>query len=338
MMQLSSISLVEGARRTWPRRAVITLTLAAAPTWCRQVPRRGHAQPVPAQPRSQPQPRACAGHPRAPQSQPRGNAAAAAALAHGPLNTQQAGSPESRSKGPDLAALRSKGYLVYPLASLNALNSDPKARQPDRPLPQQGAGAGKPYDVVTNGGFTFDTPGRYHMNPAGPIMRDGHLDSAGLGKTAGRGGVAVLQDGSIVVGRQEGGKAEQLQSRFGQEGNPVSDFMGGGALLVENGKAVSGKDLFERQRFDQGAAASTGNGLDAQQMRQTAHTVVGIRDGQAWIVVPTNHSGRQIQSDLMSMGFDSVVKFDGGSGAFVNDGRQRYSGTDALGFGGKLRR
>lgn len=148
--------------------------------------------------------------------------------------------------------------------------------------------------------------------------------------------MAVLQDGTIVVGRADGRSAEDIQRAFGAEGNPVKDFMGGGALLIEGGLAVSDQDLRTRQRFDQG-----GGGIQAQQMRQTAHVLVGIRDGQAFAIVAHEKSGAQIQKDLLAFGFDAVVKYDGGSGAYVRDGTggsAEYRGKNSTGLGIRTRK
>ncbi len=121
--------------------------------------------------------------------------------------------------------------------------------------------------------------------------------------------------------------------------------MGGSALLINGGKEVSGEDLFEIERFDQGKATGTKDGLDAQQMEQTYHALVGIRDGQAYLIVPNDKSGRQIQEDLGKEGekFGTVLKLDGRSGCFLKDthqGRPRslYSGRNIIGMGIHIRK
>jgi hypothetical protein len=46
-------------------------------------------------------------------------------------------------------------------------------------------------------------------------------------------------------------------------------------------------------------------------------------------------SGRDIQRDMLALKFESAVKFDGGSGLFVNDrpgGSPRYRGVNSTGF------
>ena len=232
------------------------------------------------------------------------------------------------------ADVTARGYWVYPVSSLTVLDSAPGTRDPDLPSSQLNLGAAG-FDCLINGGFTFDTPGHYHAHPAGAVMRRGVLDHAGVDRAASRGGVAVLMDGTIVVGRAQGQTARAIQDRFGQPGNPVRDFMGGGALLIEDGTAVSSDDLAQRQRFLQG-----GRGLAASQMHRTEHAVVGIRDGQAFVLIARNKAGRTIQSELLAAGFTTVVKFDGGSGAFfrsAHEPRRRLNGHNSLGFGICLR-
>jgi hypothetical protein len=260
-------------------------------------------------------------------AQPRGNADAAAKLTA--LNSQRPGTPEAGRKVPDFSALAKLGYTVYPIEQVDVLYEAAK-KNPDAPLANQKQGAGG-YDAVLSGTFTTD-----YVQSAGPIMRDGRMDTQGHAKAEGRGGMAVLQDGSIVIGRAKGRTAEAVQDSFGAKDNPVRDFMGGGALLVEGSKAVSDDDLYSRQRFDQG-----GGGINAQQMRSTHHVLVGIRDGQAFAIVANARSGAQMQRDLVAHGFDSVVKYDGGSGGYARDGAggaPEHRGTNSTGMGIKTRR
>lgn len=262
-------------------------------------------------------------------TQPQGNAAAAEATRYNPLNSQRPGSPEATRPPPDLSALARLGYTVYPIAQVDVLYAAAK-KGPDSPLSAQKQGAGG-YDAVLSGTFTTD-----YVQSAGPIMRDGTMDTQGHVKAENRGGMAVLEDGTIVVGRAKGRTAEQVQASFGSSENKVRDFMGGGALLVEGGKAVSDADLRTQQRFDQG-----GGGIKAQQMRSTHHVLVGIRDGQAFAIVAVDKSGAQMQKDLTAHGFDAVVKYDGGSGGYARDGAggaPELRGSNTTGMGIKTRK
>lgn len=59
--------------------------------------------------------------------------------------------------------------------------------------------------------------------------------------------MAALRDGTVTIDRQDGidpnlpqnqigiGLKRRIDEAFGERGNPGSDFMGGGALLIENG-------------------------------------------------------------------------------------------------------
>lgn len=251
------------------------------------------------------------------------------AIVPGTSNAQIAGDEKARQDLPPEVAqtLKKKGYLVYPVNSLNVLNAQAKS-DADKPIQQQKVGTGG-YRLVTSGTFYYPDQGK--QVPAGAVMRDGQLDTPGVPKAAERGGVAVLKDGSIVVGRMTGSNAADIQKRFGQTDNPVQDFLGGGALLVENGKTVTSKDLKEKQKFDQG-----GGGIEAQQMRKTDHVVVGIRDGRCFVIVAKNKTGKEIQADLSAAGFGTVVKYDGGSGGYAKDASGvKASGLNPTGLGVK---
>ncbi len=239
------------------------------------------------------------------------------------LNMQRAGSEESRQDLPPEVRkrLEARGYILYPVNSLDVLNAKAK-ENPDAPLSRQKVGSGG-YRAVTSGTFYAG------QEPVGAIMRDGKLDTPGVDKAKNRGGIAVLQDGSIVVGRMHGNTPKEIQDAFGEKDNPVWDFMGGGALLIEDGRKVTSEDLKNRQRFDQG-----GGGLDAQQMRKTDHIVAGVREGRFFVIVAKNKTGREIQNDLAGAGFSVVVKLDGGSGAYARDSRGvRTGGQNPTGLG-----
>lgn len=251
---------------------------------------------------------------------------------HTPLNSMAPGSAEANEPLPDLKGLERLGYLIYPVASLEVLNSAAK-ENPDPSLRATKTGPGG-YDVVTSGTFYYGG-----NNPAGAVMRDGKLDTPGVDKAKNRGGLAVLEDGTIVIKRMQGNTSEAIQRTFGTERAKVEDFMGGGALLIEDGKKVTSEDLEKKQKFDQ-RGESRGRGLSAQQMRQTNHIVGGIRDGQCFMIVAKNKTGAQIQNDLFRFGFDSVIKFDGGSGFYARDqdGEKGEPGRNPTGFGVKTRR
>jgi hypothetical protein len=240
-------------------------------------------------------------------------------------NSMRPGSTAAQAPIPEFADLRRQGYRLYPIAQLNVLNSV-AAQGRDASLASQRVGAGG-YDVVANGTFYF--PGTAPSSSAA-VVRDGGLDTQGIEKTSRRAGVAILSDGTIAVARMDGASLQTIKNRYG---GSLTDFMGGGALLIEDGRAVSSRDLLERQKFDQGDG-----GINAQQMRRTDHTLIGIRDGQAFLIGASDKTGAQMQAQLLAAGFDSVVKFDGGSGSYLRDrSGSHFGGTNTFGFGVKVR-
>jgi hypothetical protein len=63
-------------------------------------------------------------------------------------------------------------------------------------------------------------------------------------------------------------------------------------------------------------------------MRQTTHSLMGIRDGAAYHIWAKNKTGAQIQKELAAAGFQSVVMFDGGGAGFYDDGTTRSTARD----------
>ncbi|MCP5057351.1 MAG: phosphodiester glycosidase family protein [bacterium] len=183
----------------------------------------------------------------------------------------------------------------------------------DRALPDQVRSPNNPggFPVVVNGTF-FDGGSRL---PLGTIIRNGVLDGVGANPTEKRGGIAILQDGTLVLADAEGRSDVSVQARFGQPGNPVLHFMGGGALLRKDGTDVTSAELFTDQVFAQG-----GEGIDAGQFYATHHVVLAIREGQAYILVnEAAMSGRALQRELKKH-FSTAVMFDGGRQLFYDDG------------------
>ena len=152
-----------------------------------------------------------------------------------------------------LGELQSCGYRIYPVSTLQVLHCDPLIPGADRELNQ----LIEDFDVVTSGTYRSLRPGG-RLVSQGPVVRHGKLETPGNRKTWNRGGVAVLEDGTVVVDRMDGGTLGEIQHRFGQPNNPVIQFLGGGAVMVENGQKIQSTDVHGRQEFQrrQGSGAS----------------------------------------------------------------------------------
>jgi Putative peptidoglycan binding domain/Phosphodiester glycosidase len=208
------------------------------------------------------------------------------------------------------------GYLDVPIAKLRVLNacsmvrsSGPADKSPGTIAP---GSIGPEYDYVFNGTFMVDSA---RVQPAGDVMRQGVLESPGIEKAYGRGGVAILSDGTMRVIRQRGAGLEGIQSGLPQR--TIFEYVGGGALLIENGVKVESEDLLRKQRFEQGSG-----GINAQQMNPAQHTFFAIdKDGRPHVVIARYQStkadmksGAEAQADMLAAGVVQLIKFDGSSG------------------------
>lgn len=223
--------------------------------------------------------------------------------------------------GTAAAASRKKlptGYASFPMKSANVVNAMPEPGRAADAAPRSTCASARGRarladgEMLVSGGFTGD-----YVHPVVDVLRDGKRDNTGAPKTSKRGGMAILDDGSIVVCQQDGSSMADLQRACGRDGKKVVDFIGGGALLVKDGRNACGSELYEEQQFTNGAA--NGNGLTAQQMRRTDHVVIAVKDGVAHVVLAHGKTGAEIQRDLSAAGFDQVLKLDGGSGYFACD-------------------
>jgi len=198
--------------------------------------------------------------------------------------------------GPQL----SQDYIVKPIADLRALDARTEATASDhdiRTVHPQEIGA----DIVTSG--TFHTG----HDPVGPLIQNGRWVTPG-GWPHGRGGVAVLADGTVRTGFYSDPSEATVRATFERPGNPIREFMGGGALIIEEGAPASTQDLELRQRFQGGAAAP--------QFQPTArHTIIAVHvDEKPYLVVDVGHKPLPaIQGDLVATGFRNAVMFDGGN-------------------------
>lgn len=248
------------------------------------------------------------------------------------LNCQRAGSALAAAPVPDFSRLEAMGYRVFALERVRVMNTDPEVNGPDPAW--HAIQLGKEADALINGTFTYDLPQRFHMNPVGSVLRGGVQEAVGLDRAEQRGGLAVLSDGSVVVGRSQGNGEHEIHAVYGEGELTVRDFMGGGAMLVEYGQPVSTHDLREVQGFTSGQG-----GINATQLQRSDHTVFGIRRGQCFAVWARAKTGRDIRTDLLQMGFTAVVKFAGGSAAFLRDKQGFHAqGTNSVGFGLKVRK
>ena len=249
------------------------------------------------------------------------------------LNCMRAGSASAAASLPDLSRLEGLGYLFFPFSQIKVLNTDQDLPGADPAWHSAHLGR-EGWDVLINGTFTYDLPRRYHSNPVGTVIRNGVLEAVGLDRSAQRGGIAVLSDGSVVIGRSQGTSESEIGATYGEGALTVREFMGGGVQLVEYGQPVPSHDLREVQGFTSGQG-----GIGATQLQQSDHAAVGIRNGQAIAVFAWAKSGRDIRADLLDIGFSSVVKFAGGSAAFLKDKKGFHAqGTNSVGFGLRVRR
>jgi peptidoglycan hydrolase-like protein with peptidoglycan-binding domain len=167
------------------------------------------------------------------------------------------------------------------------------------------------YDLVVNGTFSLNdtSDNSTRTLSAGTIVRGGVVEGNGFGKTVERGGLAILKDGSIRLVRQRGAGLAGVQAALGTRA--LDSFMGGGALLIENGQLVTSDDLLRRQKFDQGDG-----GIDSAQMFEAQRTLVAIdASGRAHIVISlTPKRADTMRQDLLKLGIVNAVMFDGSSG------------------------
>lgn len=228
-------------------------------------------------------------------------------------------------------ALLEQGYRVYAVGEAQVLLHDLLQPGLDLPLDQVPIGKAPGFDLVVGGGLRRVVPGPRGAVPLGSVMRRGQLVHEGMPATAQRGGFAILADGSLIVAAAMGTSAAEIEERFGQEGNPVVGFLGGGLLLIEEGAPVSEQDLLIRQQV-----GGKPGGFQSPLLSADQHLIIGIKRGQCYVVVSPGRAGRELQQDLCNAEFGAAVKFDRGTGVFLDDGQICLPGRNPSGLGLRL--
>ena len=233
-----------------------------------------------------------------------------------------------------LAALRGFGYIAEAIDKLDILfcKNGISGRKPDKMLDK--IPIDDKYDVVVNGTF-FDG----QKGPLGAIIIDGRFEHVPVHEKIGkRGAMAVMTDGSYRFAQTEDVTKEGVIANFQTPGKPndkVKSLMAGGVLIIRNGKDIEGDDIFRAQQFDQPRADLQASGVkitsawQSDQLRPAEHTLFAMRQGQLYLIVTTRPEkqagkkqrdetgGQQIQTNLVKLGFDNAIIFDGGSRCYL---------------------
>lgn len=193
------------------------------------------------------------------------------------------------------------------------------------------------YPVVSSGGYTADG-----TIPVGPLFIH-DIDNVGApavwkdakprgkprqGKVielSGRGGVWILRNNSVLVQRQGGLLPGHILSR-----GETRSFMGGGAMLIENREKIEDPDLINRQAFFDKDKDGGRGGYESAQLQSGAHRImIGDCNGTVyWIATPVV-TAMAARDALHEAGFNDLVSFDGGNGAFYyRNGRKVFSGRN----------
>lgn len=233
--------------------------------------------------------------------------------------------PVPRAASDALAQLRDLGYTATIVAGANVLNerpNQPGAAAPNgaRPYDAGVANTGglldaHGYDMVVNGGFYDNqTTSSTFGLPLGSVMRDGQLDNVGMrAETDTRGALAILEDGTMLLGTTAGRNREHLEARFGQPRSRVSDVIAGGIMIVESRAVVTAESL-QAQQISPAKFENSSNPFNSAQ-----HTAMGVRDGVMFAIAAQHQRKTAIvmARELAALGFSTVLLLDGGSGFHV---------------------
>ena len=211
-----------------------------------------------------------------------------------------------------------KKYEIAEIQDLSVVNAarDVKRafRTPDRIAPP-GLHPSGPWNAIGNGSFVGDDE-RHGGSPTDIVatIRHGKMDIRGDEKAWNRAGVAVVEDPqthqrrvvicSLVDSRRYPFPSTPLRAQIAITqacgGSKVLEFMGGGALMVDQRQAVSDDSILVHQRFYDGDASVDSNPLfrAGNSSNPARHLCFGSRGGKSYFIVAVFRNGSQLRDDL----------------------------------------
>ncbi|HNX75749.1 MAG TPA: phosphodiester glycosidase family protein [Candidatus Rifleibacterium sp.] len=231
-----------------------------------------------------------------------------------------------------LAKLRSRGYIPAHVSNFEILLCHKNLNGlRDTSLDNFNTGGKRRYDVVVNGTFFFN------RKILGAIIVNGKIvNLSDNPKTKNRGALALLKDGSFALGLTVDNSEAGACRAFEDSKNPqktVLSLMAGGVLIIKNGKAISGEEIMKIQQFNQPSQEyvktekkkgktteeiKVTSAWESAQLADNTHSLFGMHKGDLYLAVTTEKTGKKIQADLMELGFDSAIIFDGGSRCYLD--------------------
>ncbi|NLM16289.1 MAG: hypothetical protein GX221_01035 [Candidatus Riflebacteria bacterium] len=177
------------------------------------------------------------------------------------------------------------------------------------------------FDFVSNGTY-------YHANkPLGTLISEDSTYETDVIKVKNRGGLAVLESGIVNMGLTPANGENEIKKYFQevlnseldipelQANDKVFEFIGGGALLICNGQPVSGLELYEKQKFDQGTENE--NGFESSQLQREAPRIMFAKYNEILFFIYTEIPPKKIQKILKDEGFSDLICFDGGNAFYL---------------------
>ncbi len=249
---------------------------------------------------------------------------------------------------------------IYPIETIRIINA-------------KGIGIGKFQDkyLSSDSSFDFLTSGTYFWIygklgwcPVASVITESSVFENLEEPKNKRGGLAILNSGIINIRYTNNNEIENIKEKFrdilgseiGEREIPelkgeydiekklnldnVFEFIGGGALLINNKKAISGEELYKFQQFDN-LLCNMPSGFHSAQLQNAVWRVMVAKLNEIPFFIITNNKPEELQKVLYDLGFSELVCFDGGNEVFVADKENDIKGirqNSPSGFAVKVER
>ncbi len=227
---------------------------------------------------------------------------------------------------------------IYPIEKIRIINA-------------KGIGIGKfkdkylssdsPFDFLTSGTYFWIYGSDGWCPVASVITESSSYENLKEPKDK-RGGLSVLNSGIInirytssnVIKNISENFRDVMGSKIGEREIPelkgeydidnelnldnVFEYIGGGALLINNKKAISGEELYKYQKFDQ-LIKKGHSGFNSAQLFNAVWRIMVAKLNEIPFFIITNNKPEELQKLFSKLGFSELVCFDGGNEVFVAD-------------------
>lgn len=174
------------------------------------------------------------------------------------------------------------------------------------------------YPITTNGSFYFYDKKQQQIFPAGPTSAKDTGNFQGVPRGYVRGAVGLFGgQAKVRLLKNDLTKplADDIKEAFG--GIVPSEYMGGGLMLIDNGRIFTIDEIKKQQMYD---------ALGGRQLEKNNHVLIGNKGNSTYLLIALQLSSDQIVKVVA--GYTHLCMLDGGKAFWVRTPDVSATGTN----------